>query len=380
MGRADRDIFAWIGDAWDAAIDWIDTPLAWIFNWLADGIEGVFDWVEDAWTGVLDWFDGPGQDESVWSWLGEGIAGPFRWVFTSWAGALDWLSAPARGVFAWLGVPLDNIFGWLEAGWNDALDWLQGPGADQSVFDWLLQGVTGPFLWIYSAWADVTSWISAPFEGVWDWLSDPVDSPFEWVSEAWDKVMKGLTDLIPERLRRFLGIDAEAAEPPDEEAAGFAIPQTLGEGVESGEPGFLGKTEAALKRLRDRLPFSDAKVGPLSDLTASGRSIMSTIAEGIRQGGPAAAHALDDVLRFEALQRLDAPLPVGPAPAAIQALQTEARAETALAAPSTVTLQIDKIEVVVPSGDPHEIAATLADELRDQLRRATEDADSKRIV
>ena len=107
------DIFAWIGDAWDAAIDWIDTPLAWIFNWLADGIEGVFDWVEDAWTGVLDWFDGPGQDESVWSWLGEGIAGPFRWVFTSWAGALDWLSAPARGCStargrtspsAWLGV------------------------------------------------------------------------------------------------------------------------------------------------------------------------------------------------------------------------------------------------------------------------------------
>ena len=100
------DIFAWIGDAWDAAIDWIDTPLAWIFNWLADGIEGVFDWVEDAWTGVLDWFDGPGQDESIWSWLGEGISGPFRWVFTSWAGALDWLSAPARGVFAWLRVPV----------------------------------------------------------------------------------------------------------------------------------------------------------------------------------------------------------------------------------------------------------------------------------
>ena len=40
-----------------------------------------------------------------------------------------------------------------------------------------------------------------------------------------------------------------------------------------------------LAEARDWLPFSDAKKGPLADLTASGKAIVDTLAAGIRQAG-----------------------------------------------------------------------------------------------
>ena len=121
---------------------------------------------------------------------------------------------------------------------------MKGPGADQSVWDWLLQGVTGPVLLALRCVGRRNRLDhGAARRGV-DWLLDPVEGAFAWVSEAWDKVMKGLTDLIPKGVRRVLGIDDEAAEPADERASGAAIPETLAEGIESGESKMLGADEA----------------------------------------------------------------------------------------------------------------------------------------
>ena len=57
--------------------------------------------------------------------------------------------------------------------------------------------------------------------------------------------------------------------------------------------GILSKVESlkqtfsdALGRLRDLLPFSDAKEGPLSTLTLSGARLMSTLGEGMNAGFP----------------------------------------------------------------------------------------------
>ena len=64
--------------------------------------------------------------------------------------------------------------------------------------------------------------------------------------------------------------------------------------------GFIGLLEG----LRQFLPFSDAREGPLSQLTKSGRSLLPTFARGIEQGGDkpleAVSHSLSHI-------RLDAP-------------------------------------------------------------------------
>ena len=44
--------------------------------------------------------------------------------------------------------------------------------------------------------------------------------------------------------------------------------------------------KGVFKKVRELLPFSDAKTGPLSDLIASGKSIPHTIGAGIRRSGP----------------------------------------------------------------------------------------------
>lgn len=75
--------------------------------------------------------------------------------------------------------------------------------------------------------------------------------------------------------------------------SGESIITTIGDGI-GNMKGYLGsKLEGALEAARKFLPFSDAKKGPFSDLTTSGGSIISTLAEGVtkKEGMLAAAMA-----------------------------------------------------------------------------------------
>ena len=58
---------------------------------------------------------------------------------------------------------------------------------------------------------------------------------------------------------------------------GTAILTTLGEGILGAGGWLLGQVQSVFGKVRDLLPFSDAKEGPLSALTASGKSIVGTL-------------------------------------------------------------------------------------------------------
>jgi len=64
--------------------------------------------------------------------------------------------------------------------------------------------------------------------------------------------------------------------------AGKALMGALANGVKSSVGAVSDAVSGAMSQVRSFLPFSDAKVGPLSDLTYSGASIPRTMAEGIR--------------------------------------------------------------------------------------------------
>ena len=66
-------------------------------------------------------------------------------------------------------------------------------------------------------------------------------------------------------------------------AQGQAMLQSFIDGFMSKVGELQGAVTGALSDARDLLPFSDAKEGPLADLTASGQSIVDTLAAGIRQ-------------------------------------------------------------------------------------------------
>lgn len=66
---------------------------------------------------------------------------------------------------------------------------------------------------------------------------------------------------------------------------GAAIVQTIINGIRAKIGELLSTVSGALAKVRELLPFSDAKAGPLSTLTQSGASILTTLASGVQSVG-----------------------------------------------------------------------------------------------
>ena len=71
---------------------------------------------------------------------------------------------------------------------------------------------------------------------------------------------------------------------------------TVAAGAEAGTGGLVQQTEQTAQQVRDRLPSSDAKTGPLSDLTAAGMAIPATLAAGVAEGSPVLTAAVWEML------------------------------------------------------------------------------------
>lgn len=65
--------------------------------------------------------------------------------------------------------------------------------------------------------------------------------------------------------------------------SGKKIMETFTEGIKSALNKPVEAVKGALQKIRQMLPFSDAKEGPLNKLTLSGSKVLSTMAEGIKQ-------------------------------------------------------------------------------------------------
>ena len=87
---------------------------------------------------------------------------------------------------------------------------------------------------------------------------------------------------------------------------------TVADGVEAGTGGLVQQTEQTAQQVRDRLPSSDAKTGPLSDLTASGMAIPATLAAGVTEGSPVLTAAVAEMLAGIGLPALAAPDAMAP--------------------------------------------------------------------
>ena len=73
--------------------------------------------------------------------------------------------------------------------------------------------------------------------------------------------------------------------------SGQKIVSTFANGIRSAFSGAVNAVKNGLQRIRNMLPFSDAKEGPLSTLTLSGQRTMTTYAHGLTlaQNAPATA-------------------------------------------------------------------------------------------
>lgn len=78
--------------------------------------------------------------------------------------------------------------------------------------------------------------------------------------------------------------------------SGQRIVSTFANGIKSAFSGAVEAVKSGLQRIRNMLPFSDAKEGPLSTLTLSGQRTMTTYAQGLTQAQNAPAEAMEKSL------------------------------------------------------------------------------------
>ena len=132
---------------------------------------------------------------------------------------------------------------------------------------------------VQNAWAVISGLLSAGLkilQGDWS-------GAWESMTGVLDDVMGNVEDFFGDLVTLFFD-------------SGKKIISTLADGILSMASAPVKAIEEVLGAVREFLPFSDAKKGPLSSLTLNGGKIVTTMAEGIYQQRGALASAMDSVL------------------------------------------------------------------------------------
>ena len=120
--------------------------------------------------------------------------------------------------------------------------------------------------------------------GAGDWFNSFVDGAIS----AFNKIFAGLSD-VWNRVTAWLDSFSLFE-------SGSKLLSTLVDGVASGAGKLVDAVSGALGKVRDYLPFSDAKKGPLSTLTKSGMALVGTLGEGVSSNAGALLSPMSSVL------------------------------------------------------------------------------------
>ncbi len=95
----------------------------------------------------------------------------------------------------------------------------------------------------------------------------------DWIRQAWADVVNWLSTL-----NLF--------------ESGMRLINTFKDGVIAAASGLVEGVKSVFQKVRNLMPFSDAREGPLSTLTLSGQRLMTTLGSGVNQGAPALREAV----------------------------------------------------------------------------------------
>lgn len=206
------------------------------------------------------------------------------------------------------------------------------PGLIGAVWSFTAALLANPITWIILAivalgaviyllwrnWDKVTAYIGL----AWDWLLGKFDAAVEWIRGAFGRILAAgqqfvpyllaalfpvvgiplmiarnwdfLVQYIPQVITNIIaGIKAKFVE---FWASGQALITTFTDGIRSviNQPAELVKE--GLQKVRNLLPFSDAREGPLSSLTRSGRALVETFASGVAARAPLLRDVAEETL------------------------------------------------------------------------------------
>lgn len=195
-----------------------------------------------------------------------GLIAAGAWLVQNWDGIAAWWNDLWGGIAAWAGEKWDAITGTITGAWDSIISGITGFGAS------ILSGLQG-------AWDTASGAASAAWEGIKGIVSGAWDAIVGGIAGFGASLLAGITEAWNAVLEFFGGLNLFES--------GAKLLSTFVDGIKSMASSVVESVEGVFTRVREYLPFSDAHVGPLSQLTLSGARMMTTLAEGVTsaQGG-----------------------------------------------------------------------------------------------
>ena len=266
---------AWLVQNWDGIAAWWNDLWDGIAAWAGKKWAAIVGIITGAWDAVVSGIKGFGASllsglQSVWDAVGNAAG-------AAWDGIAGLVSG------AW-----DAIIGGLSAFGASMLAFLQNAWAEWEGFVARLLGALGSIL---SGLLDFGAAVISGLQSVWDTVGNAAGAAWEGivglVSGAWAAIIGGLsafgTSLLDgvtaawnAVLEFFGGLNLFES--------GAKLLSTFVDGIKSMASSVVESVKGVFTKVREYLPFSDAHVGPLSQLTLSGARMMSTLAEGVTSG------------------------------------------------------------------------------------------------
>ena len=272
---------------------------------LGMALKGMFSAVRWIWQGIkslgsgilsaLTWPFRKGVELAASAWRGVTavVASTWNGIKGLGAAAFDAVAAP----FSWIGDVAGSVWDGIRSSASEL--WSGLGNLAQSAWSF----VSAPFTWITdaasSAWSHITNAASMAWDGLrsmsqsaWEWIKAPFEELASVASSAWEKVnnaASGAWNSVTTTVSNLAGTAFES---------GKAILTTVGEGIKSAVTAPYRALKSALSFVRDLLPFSDAKEGPLVNLTRSGSALLEALAGGIAKAATVPAKAIAGAFGF----------------------------------------------------------------------------------
>ena len=129
-------------------------------------------------------------------------------------------------------------------------------------------------------------------QSAWEWIKAPFEGLASVASSAWEQVKTAASSAFGSLASSVSSLANSAFE------SGRAFMTAVGDGIKSAVSAPYQAAKSALSFVRNLLPFSDAKEGPLADLTRSGAALIQTLAGGITKAASAPAEAMTRAFGF----------------------------------------------------------------------------------
>ena len=195
-----------------------------------------------------------------------GLIAAGAWLVQNWDEIAAWWNDLWGGIAAWTVEKWDAITGTITGAWDSIISGITGFGVS------ILSGLQG-------AWDTASGAASAAWEGIKGIVSGAWDAIVGGIAGFGASLLAGITEAWNAVLEFFSGLNLFES--------GAKLLSTFVDGIKSMASSVVESVEDVFTKVREYLPFSDAHVGPLSQLTLSGARMMTTLAEGVTsaQGG-----------------------------------------------------------------------------------------------